>query len=165
MTWNKAPTQLFFLWGVIVLTIKCNAVERMSNCNLSCSKNLPRIFFFVPIAYCNFAINMREIFKSHTNNSNRTKEKQAKQVQQKSHWTFPILPFLVHDPVKLHLFSTLPCTRYQYDGIQFTIYNCSIQLIPTQPSMQTQPLSVPCPHVRPNIIPHIASNASLISQG
>ena len=58
----------------------------------------------------------------------------------------------------------MPCTRYQYDGIQFTIYNCSIQLIPTQPSMQTQPLSVPCPHVRPNIIPHIASSASPVSQ-
>ena len=70
----------------------------------------------------------------------------------------------MHDPVKLHLVSTLPCTRYQYDGIQFTIYNCSIQLIPTQPSMQTQPLSVPCPHVRPNIIPHIASSASPVSQ-
>ena len=70
----------------------------------------------------------------------------------------------MQDPVKLHLFSTLPCTRYQYDGIQFTIYNCSIQLIPTQPSMQTQPLSVPGPHVRPNINPHIASSASPVSQ-
>ena len=30
--------------------------------------------------------------------------------------------------------------------------------------MQTQPLSVPCPHVRPNIIPHIASSASPVSQ-
>ena len=30
--------------------------------------------------------------------------------------------------------------------------------------MQTQPLSVPGPHVRPNIIPHIASTASPVSQ-
>ena len=30
--------------------------------------------------------------------------------------------------------------------------------------MQTQRLSVPGPHVRPNIIPHIASSASLVSQ-